>query len=122
MSVKSLSPFEICTSSLIEIPKEREVEEFGIMIQGTQTIEGDGRPHQEDFLSTLAAPWIYCFDLSKKGREAVRDKAQNKFQDFPKRLLSSEFIATLNFPRVKVPLNPMYYFFENFAKSYVLSC
>ena len=77
------------------------MEEFGIMIQGTQTIEVDGRVHQEDFLSTLAAPWIYCFDLSKKGREVARDKAQNKFQDFPKRLLSSEFIDTLNFQELR---------------------
>ena len=76
------------------------MEEFGIIIQRTQTIDVNGRAHQEDFLSTLAAPWIYCFDLSKKGREAVRDEARNRFQDFPKRLLSSEFIATLNFQKL----------------------
>ena len=33
-----------------------------------------------------------------------------------------EFRATLNFPKFKVALNPMYIIFLNFAKSCVLSC
>ena len=32
------------------------------------------------------------------------------------------FRATLNFRKFKVPLNPTYRIFLNFAKSYVLSC
>ena len=32
------------------------------------------------------------------------------------------FRATLNFWKFKVAVNPMYRIFENFAKSYILSC
>ena len=39
-----------------------------------------------------------------------------------KKILYMGFRATLNFPKFKVALNPMYRIFLNFAKSCVLSC
>jgi len=39
-----------------------------------------------------------------------------------KKILYMGFRATLNFPKFKVALNPMYIIFLNFAKSCVLSC
>jgi len=39
-----------------------------------------------------------------------------------KKILYMGLRATLNFPKFKVALNPMYRIFLNFAKSCVLSC
>ena len=36
--------------------------------------------------------------------------------------IDAGIIATLNFPKFKVALNPMYRSFLNFAKSCILSC